>query len=532
MSVRQLSVRKTKGNSLHQVVHSIIEQLEERRLLSGDIRLIGITGNQDSGDTGFGNDETLYDIKVASAGTTDPTFLDGWEDITANPPDTKLSISDTIGVSQGHGALRVDVDNGVGAFWGIRSPNVVDLLRNGATVLSYDMTLLNKELNGGAYGGNGDDSFNGYAQNNELAISINTPSGGFIQRSFSQANASDSLNTSATWSGVDGTRNINWDLTTFTSQSGQSLQEFITANNATDARIWLVTQGKDDNGHVGPMRFYFDNIQLVDPINGVTTIGDFELMNISKIIQLPHVPDTDSIAFNPQTGLLPPISGSSSYRNNPARIGYRDDQFMETINMDDPVNSQVGVFNANYEGGPIFDNQPETMNYGLPAPFPNRVLPDPRRPDDEPDPSFSTRGPDEWASMRDFTWSNADQLFYGTDGSGIYKLTADGQSTFLGFPAGMNDPKGITFWNNNGVRKLLVTERDGPNMYTIDPATGQPVGDPVVLVDASNNPIPGVVSIVEDPTSNMLLGIAKSVFASGDANSRELIRIDPTTGQT
>src|SRR5947208_203160 len=138
MSVRQLLARKTTGNPLRQAVHSLMERLEERRLLSGDVRLIGITGNQDSGDTGFGNDETLYDIKYGAGGTTDPTFLDGWEDITGNPPDTKLSISDSIGVSQGHGALRVDVDNGVGAFWGIRSPNVIDQLRNGAQVLSYD----------------------------------------------------------------------------------------------------------------------------------------------------------------------------------------------------------------------------------------------------------------------------------------------------------------------------------------------------------------------------------------------------------
>jgi len=102
------------------------------------VRLIGITGNFQSGDPGFGNDEVLYDIHYGAAGSTDPAFLDGFEDIAQNPPDTKLSISDTIGVTEGHAALRVDVDNGVGAYWGIRSPNVVEALRNGATTLTYD----------------------------------------------------------------------------------------------------------------------------------------------------------------------------------------------------------------------------------------------------------------------------------------------------------------------------------------------------------------------------------------------------------
>src|SRR5437773_1244326 len=205
MSMRNESIRRRRKrfrSSVHAraVIHSVLEKLEERRLLSDGIQLVGITGNQQNPDY---LDETLYDIKYGSSGTSDPTFLDGFEDITSNPPDTQLSISTTIGVTEGLGALRVDVDNGVNAFWGIRSPNVVDMLKTGATTLSYDLTLTNQELNGGSYGGGTDDSFNGYAQNNELAVVINTSTNGFIQRSFTQANGSDSLGTNATWSGVD-----------------------------------------------------------------------------------------------------------------------------------------------------------------------------------------------------------------------------------------------------------------------------------------------------------------------------------------
>ena len=454
MSSGILKANRKKSRATAHAVHALVERLEERRLLSGDVRLIGITGNQDSNDPGFGNDETLYDVSVGQPGTHDPTFLDGWEDITTNPPDTVLSVSTTFGVSQGKGALRVDVDNGVGAYWGIRSPNIVDLLAAGVTEFGYDLTLDNKELNGGAYGGNGDDSFNGYAQNNELAVQISTPTNGFIQRDFGTAHGTDSLNTNATWSGVNGTRTITWDLTTFTSE-GMSISDFIATHHPNDAHFWLVTQGADTNGHVGPMRFYFDNMYVKFTDGSTQTIGDFELLNISKIIQTPHVPDTDSIAFNPESGLLHRISGASSYRNNPARIGYRDDQFMETLNINDPVNSQVGIFNANYEGGPMFDPTDGTnINYGLPAPFPTWVFPDHRRTDDETDPSFEASGPNEFHSMRDFTWSNDQHLFIGTDESGLYKLTADGQSTFFSFP--ISQPKGITFYTApDGQRKLM-----------------------------------------------------------------------------
>ena len=97
MSVRQVLARKTTGNRLRQAVHSLMERLEERRLLSGDVRLIGITGNQDSGDTGFGNDETLYDIKYASAGTTDPTFLDGKGGVNLSQVNMRILIRDFLG---------------------------------------------------------------------------------------------------------------------------------------------------------------------------------------------------------------------------------------------------------------------------------------------------------------------------------------------------------------------------------------------------------------------------------------------------
>src|SRR4051812_28155679 len=100
--------------STRRAIDCVLERLEERRLLSGDVRLVGITGNQQNPDY---LDETLYDIKYGSSGSTDKAFMDGFEDIASNAPDTKLSISTTVGVTEGKGALRVDVPQDQNAYW-------------------------------------------------------------------------------------------------------------------------------------------------------------------------------------------------------------------------------------------------------------------------------------------------------------------------------------------------------------------------------------------------------------------------------
>src|SRR4051812_16307625 len=159
-----------------------VESLEGRVFLSvsaqADLgfRLIGITGNQQSELTARYPDETLFDIKVGSPGT-DPAFLDGF----TPPPGaatTLMTIDAVPGipsfnnpVTQGTGALRVDVPQTGGTFWGLRSANIVDLLRAGVDTLTYDETFIGRELNGGSFVGT-DDSFTGYAQSNEMAITL------------------------------------------------------------------------------------------------------------------------------------------------------------------------------------------------------------------------------------------------------------------------------------------------------------------------------------------------------------------------
>ncbi|MEX2137813.1 MAG: PEP-CTERM sorting domain-containing protein [Pirellulales bacterium] len=240
---------------------------------------------------------------------------------------------------------------------------------------------------------------------------------------------------------------------------------------------------------------------------------------VTPLIKLPFVPDSTAIGFNPENGLLYRTAGSEAYRNQPNRIAFNDNQFMQTVDVYTPGFPQVGIFNSNAPGDTGFGP------YGLPAPRPNFVLPAERRTDDQTDPMFRQNGPNEYHALRDLTWSSSEHLFYGADERGIYRLTPEGESTFVGHPGGL-EPKGITFFNINGQRRLLLSERDGPTLSTIDPMTGLIVGDPVVLVDELLSALTGVLSLVEHPDGTTLYGITKK------PDHRELIRIDPVTGNT
>jgi hypothetical protein len=246
---------------------------------------------------------------------------------------------------------------------------------------------------------------------------------------------------------------------------------------------------------------------------------------VTPLIKLPFVPDSTAIGFNPSDGLLYRTAGSESYRNDPTRIAFNDNQYMQTVDVYSEDYPQTGVFNANSQGDANFGP------YGLAAPRPTFVLPAERRTDDQTDPSFQQDGPNEYHALRDLTWSSSEQLFYGADDLGIFRLTATGESTFVGDPGGV-DPKGISFFTIGGERRLLLSERASPNLWTIDPMTGQTIGDPITLVNASMQPLSGVLSLVEHPDGTSLFGISKIVDAGGDSIARELISINPLTGVT
>jgi hypothetical protein len=246
---------------------------------------------------------------------------------------------------------------------------------------------------------------------------------------------------------------------------------------------------------------------------------------VTPLVKLPFVPDTTAIGFNPQDGLLYRTAGSSAYRNDPNRIAFNDNHYMQTVDVYSQDYPQEGIFNANAQGDANYGP------YGLPAPRPTWVLPAERRTNEQTDPSFRQDGPNEYHALRDFTWSSSENLFYGADEKGIFKLTPEGESTFVGHPGGL-EPKGISFFTIGGERRLLLGERDGPTLSTIDPMTGQIVGNPITLVNEAMQPLAGILSLAEHPDGTSLYGISKIVDGGGDSIARELVRINPVTGVT
>jgi hypothetical protein len=249
------------------------------------------------------------------------------------------------------------------------------------------------------------------------------------------------------------------------------------------------------------------------------TTGASPSLTATKFLQLPSVPDEDAIGFNPATGLLHHTSGGSSSSDTPSDPRYRDNQMMETVNVVAGTNATAGVFNAN------------AQQFGPAAPRPSWVLPAERRTDAQTDSTYGelAKGPGEYGVARDFTWSSTDKAFYVTAPDGIYKLSADGQtSTFIGDPG--TGPAAITFFNIEGQRRLLVGSRNSTDMVVVNPATGEVISSIYLFNEADGSSVGGLLSLVESPDTNTLLGLASDQNAPDDPLKRRLIEINPVTG--
>jgi len=159
------------------------------------------------------------------------------------------------------------------------------------------------------------------------------------------------------------------------------------------------------------------------------------------------------------------------------------------------------------------------------------VLPATRRTDAQTDFQYGqeAKGPGEYPLARDLTWSSSANAFYVTAFDGIYKLSADGQtSTFVGDPG--TDAGAVTFFNVDGQRRLLAGQENGPELDTIDPATGQVVNAVLIASDTAGFSIAGLLSLVESPDTTTLIGLAKDASAPDDPLKRKLIAINPADG--
>ena len=207
----------------------------------------------------------------AVIGNFEDQTLDLWG-TAGGPGNPVLSQSTTTGVTLGTGALRAT--NPQSGFWGPTTGNLVPTNRQDlqdAQRLSLDLTLIGTELSGDG------SPFSGFAQSNELAITLFSPTDGpgggnlnlFIQKQWgglAGAGVSDSLGQAAAWNGIDGTRTLVWDLTKFTANdpntgTPKTVAQFLAAYpGIVDAKIAFVAQAGGGSGTT--TNFYFDNVRL------------------------------------------------------------------------------------------------------------------------------------------------------------------------------------------------------------------------------------------------------------------------------
>jgi PEP-CTERM motif len=229
-------------------------------------------------------------------GNFETPALDNYDtDGTFNSPSPTLS-QGTVGVTLGSSSLESQQGSGGSGsetkiianenFWGPATGNLANVpgaiaaLGTPGATLSYNLNLTNAYLNGDPTGQNA--QFNSYAQSNVIAITLFGTSGGtagglniFAQETFSSAVDTDSSGQNATWSGVDGNRELTWALSSFTGTdpaNGQTetLAQIIDnpANVVQDSKIGWSEQGGEDSPvsqQSGPLIMFWDDVQLNVP---------------------------------------------------------------------------------------------------------------------------------------------------------------------------------------------------------------------------------------------------------------------------
>ena len=176
------------------------------------------------------------------------------------------------GVTLGTNSLQVQFPAAqTSSFWGPKTTNLLTAHRDdliAAQRVAFDLTMIGTEINGGQ-------QFTGFAQANELAVTLFSPGGAinlFIQRNAFAGGLTDSLGLGGQWSGVDGTRTLSWDLSRFTADDPttppgdvKTVSQLLADHpEMVEATIWVPTQ-YGGVGTTGPHNFYFDNYRLIIP---------------------------------------------------------------------------------------------------------------------------------------------------------------------------------------------------------------------------------------------------------------------------
>jgi len=248
-----------------------------------------------------------------------------------------------------------------------------------------------------------------------------------------------------------------------------ALAGLILSQSSVHAQAWKLVgitgqQGDATLAEAGGFLHPDNTIYQINPATG----------SITKLFTATFAPDSHSIGFDPVANLLYHTAGAGAYRDDPNRTGtpqgsdpipglaFQDNYYVEKINLATQV--ATGVINAN----PCPNPDPALPCFGLPAPRPTWALPTERRDSTQTASTFRQQGPDEYSALRGMAYSTVSNLFYVSDGNGIYTLTTSGDSKFLARPAfpidnAVDEDKAIAFVVTTN---LYVGHRNG----AVDPA--------------------------------------------------------------
>jgi hypothetical protein len=258
-----------------------------------------------------------------------------------------------------------------------------------------------------------------------------------------------------------------------------------------------------------------------------------------KLFATPFVNDSQSIGFSPATGLIYHTGGAESYSNNPLRrgndqggpdifgVGYQDSQYMASFDL------QTRTFTGIYNAAPCPNPDPTLPCFGVVAPRPSWVLPVEQRNSTQTGGEYRARGSNEYHAIRGMAWSASKNLFYAADEEGIFKITTSGDCQFLARPAFPADNKTDAAKAILVIpERLLVGHRDAGYLMEVDAESGKVVGQVQLKFPtgggAPEDSFGGVLGMAQHPETGVIYGVRHTE----DAFARELVTIDPNSGDT
>lgn len=278
--------------------------------------------------------------------------------------------------------------------------------------------------------------------------------------------------------------------------------------------------------------------------NGIEQQALFEIdittATSSLIASLDFTYDSQAIGFNSEDGYLYRTGGIDAYRcGTLGHYSFNDTQYMEKMVAADlalgtPI-ATTAIFNADPAQVPQSAPRPDWI-------YPQQIRVNTTDPCDEPEVEDTNN---EYHSLRGLAWSSERNIFFGSDEEGIFTMTPEGQSTYVGIPrADFGEVKGIVILNVDDQEKLYVgtkqqtgtTPFPGSELIEVNMDTGEEISA-ITLIDPVLNTIGarGVLGLAAHPETGVLFAVTHSgEFGAHDEHPelRELITVNPTTGET